>query len=121
MPNTQRELIVEFAGDDFVGGLRDQLGLVGGKLAQILIDQRAGFFQNAEGADQFGRHGVAPDVEVQQRTLRLRAPIDVGWDFDLAHAVGFDADVCVDGGGGDSGGVFGNRSHEISCASDRKR
>jgi len=36
---------VEFAGDDFVGGLRDELGFFRGKLAEILIDQRGGFLR----------------------------------------------------------------------------
>ena len=67
------------------------LAFSAGKLAQILIHQGAGLFQDAEGADQLGRHGVAADVEMQQRTLGLRAPVDVGWDLDLAHAVGFGA------------------------------
>ena len=33
LPDTQRELVVEFAGDDFVGRLHDESGFVGGKLA----------------------------------------------------------------------------------------
>ena len=87
----KRELVVQLAGDDFVGGLHDELRLVGGKFAQILIHQRAGLLQDAEGANQLRRHGVAPDVEMQQRALRLRAPVDIRGDFDLPHAVGFDA------------------------------
>ena len=91
LPDAQRELVVEFAGDDFVGGLHDQLGFVGGKLAEVLVHQRASLLQDAESADQLRRHGVAADVEVQQRALRLRAPVDVGRDVDLSHAVGFGA------------------------------
>ena len=89
LPDAQRELVVELAGDDFVGSLHDELGFVGRELAQVLIDQRAGLFQDAKGADQLRRHGVAADVEVQQRALGLRAPVDVGRDVDLSHAVGF--------------------------------
>src|SRR6185503_7682709 len=65
LPDTQRELVVEFSGDDFIGGLNDKSGFVGGKLAQVLVDQRAGLFQGSKGADQLRRHGVAADVEVQ--------------------------------------------------------
>ena len=91
LPDAQRELVGEFAGDDFVGGLDDELGLVGGKLAEILIHERGGLFQDGEGADQLGRHGVAADIEVMQRALRLRAPVNVRGNFDCAHAVGFGA------------------------------
>ena len=91
LPDAQRELVVQLAGDHFVGGLHDQLGFLGGKFAEILIHQRAGFLQNAEGADQLRRHGVAADIEMQQRALGLGAPVDVGRDFDLSHAVGFHA------------------------------
>ena len=66
-------------------------GFVGGEFAEVLIDQRRGFLQDAEGADQLGRHGVVADGEVDQRTGGLRAVVAVGGDFDLAHAVGFGA------------------------------
>ena len=82
---------VEFAGDHFVGGLHDQLGFFGRELAEILIDQRRRLFQDAERANQLGRHRVAADIEMNQRTRGLRAVVAVGGDFDLAHAVGFDA------------------------------
>ena len=68
---------LELAGDDFVGGLDDQLGFVGGELAEVLVHERGGFFQDAEGANQLGRHGVFADVEVMQRALRLSAPVAV--------------------------------------------
>ena len=32
LPDAQRELLVQFAGDDFIGGLGNELGLFGGKL-----------------------------------------------------------------------------------------
>ena len=52
LPDAQRELVVELAGDDLVRGLHDELGLVGGKLAQILVHQRACLLENAKRADQ---------------------------------------------------------------------
>ena len=61
-------------GDDFVGGLHDQLGLFRRQLAQILVHQRAGLFQDAEGADQLRRHDVAANIEMNQRTLRSARP-----------------------------------------------
>src|SRR5216684_5025212 len=94
LPDAQGELVVELAGDDLVGSLNDELGLViitdSGKLAQILVHQRTGLFEDAKSADQFRRHGVAANVEVQERALRLCAPVDVRRDIDLSYAVGFD-------------------------------
>ena len=91
LPDAQREMVVELAGDDFVGGLGDERGFFGGQLAEILVDQRGGFFEDAEGADQLGRHGVLADGEVDERAGGLRAVVAVGGDFDLAHGVGFGA------------------------------
>ena len=104
LPDAQREMIVELAGDDFVGGLRDERGFFGGELAEVLIDERGGFFEDAEGADQLGRHGVFADVEVDERAGGLRAVVAVGGDVDLAHGVGF-------GAGRDVGGGFGGFRH----------
>src|SRR5579863_7212796 len=111
LPDAEREMVVEFARDDFVGGLRDVLGFFGGKFAEILIDQRGGFFEDAEGADQFGRHGVLANGEMDQRAGGLCAVVAVGGDVHFAHGVGFAAGV---GGGGCvvwSGGLggFGHR------------
>ena len=114
LPDAQGELVVEFAGDDFVGRLHDESRYVRGKLAQILIHQGAGFLERAKGADQLRRHGVASDVEVQQRTLGLRAPVDVRGDFDLSHAVGLDAGLYFGCGGG-----FGKSRHDGSCLAGR--
>ena len=91
LPDAQRKLIIEFAVNDFIGSLHDQVGLVRRKLAQILVHQGARLFKKPERTDQLGRHGVASDIKVQQRALRLSSPIDVCRDFDLPHAVGLDA------------------------------
>src|SRR5579864_992097 len=37
LPDAQREMLVELAGDDFVSGLRDKHGFFCGKFSQILI------------------------------------------------------------------------------------
>ncbi len=101
LPYAEGELVGQFAGDDFIRGLNDELGLVGRKLAEVLVDQRGGLLERGEGADEFRRHDVAADVEVMKGALRLRAPIDVAGHFDLAHAVGFDTSAggLLDGGG----------------------
>src|ERR1700722_7777223 len=91
LPDAQGKLVVKFAGNHFVGGLRDEPGFVGRKLAQILIHQRAGFLEDAKGADHLRRHGVAANVEMKERALGLCAPVNVRRDLNLSHAVGFNA------------------------------
>ena len=84
-------MIVELAGDDFVGGLSDEIGFFFGEFAEIAIDESGGFFQDAEGADQLGRHGVFADGEVDEGAGGLRTVVAVHRNFDFAHAVGFGA------------------------------
>ena len=91
LPDAEREMVVELAGDDFVGGLRDELGFVGGEFAEVLIDEGAGFFEDAEGADELARFGVVADVEVDEGTGGLRAVVAVGGNVDRPHGVGFGA------------------------------
>src|SRR5208337_2624331 len=93
-------LIVQAADEVIAGKLQDQVGLLYGEFAEVAIDQRGGLLQDAEGADQFRRHGVFANGEVNQRACGLRAVIAIYRDFDFAHAVGFGA-----GGNG-----FGKRS-----------
>src|SRR5208337_2781450 len=56
-----------------------------------LIHQRASLLKRAKRPNQLWRHGVASNIEMQQRALRLRSPINIRGDFDLSHAVGFNA------------------------------
>src|SRR5271156_6645087 len=113
LPDAQWEMIVELAGDDLVGGLGDELRFFWGELAQVLIYEGGGFFEDAEGADEFRRHGVFADVEVDQGAGGLGTVVAVGGDVDLAHAVGFRA-------GGAGGGGLGGLGHGGSW-SERKR
>jgi hypothetical protein len=91
LPDSQGKLVIQLAGNDFIGGLSDQLREVGGKFSQILIYQRASLLKRAKGVNQFGRHDVASNIEMQQRALCLRPPINICRDVNLAHAVGFGA------------------------------
>ncbi len=79
---------MELSGDDFVGGLGNERGFVGGELAEVLVHERGGFFEDAERADQLGGHGVFSDGEMDKRAGGLRAVVAVGGDIDLAHGVG---------------------------------
>src|SRR5690348_515669 len=87
LPNAQREVIVEAAGNDFLGGLDDERGLIRWELAKVLVHQRGGFFEDAESADQLGRHGVLANGEMDERAGGLRAVVAIGGDVDFAHAV----------------------------------
>src|SRR5581483_1396680 len=109
LPYAERELVVELAGDYFVGGLHDQLGLVSGQFAEILVDECASLFQDAKSANQFRGHGVASNIEVLERPLRLSAPVNIPGNFDLSHAVGFD-----------SGGLFYVGSHSTPDSAKTK-
>ena len=91
LPDAQREMIVQFAGDYFIGGLNDQLGFFCRKFAEVLIDQCSGLFEHSEGADEFGGHGVFADSKVNQRARGLCAVVTVRGNFHFAHAVGFGA------------------------------
>ena len=93
LPNAQRKMFVELAFNHFVARLDDQLQFVFRKFSEIVIYQRAGFLENAKSANHLARHHIKADVEVEQATLCLRAPILVGGDFDLAHRIGFDARI----------------------------
>ena len=108
LPDTEREVIVELPTNYFVGRLRDEFGFFWRELAEILIDQRGSFFQDAERADQFGRHGLFADGEMDQRTGGLRAIVTVGGDVHFAHGIGFAA-----GRRGGAHGLYGIR-HEHS-------
>src|ERR1700723_2840450 len=69
LPDAQGKKLVEFSLDNFVGGLYDQLGLVGGELAEIAIYLGASLLEQAEGADDGARHPIVSDREVQQRAF----------------------------------------------------
>jgi len=66
LPDAQRKLGVELARGDLLGRLHDQPRLVGGELAQILIDQGRGLLEQTKGADHRTRHPVGSDIEVMQ-------------------------------------------------------
>ena len=97
LPDDEREVVVEFAVDDLLGGAADGVGDFGVELAELLVGGGGGVLDDAHGADDRARHALAADLEVLDRALGLCAPIAVGGDLDLAHGVGFDAHVGHDG------------------------
>jgi len=89
--DAKREVVVQFSGDDFVSGADDEAAFFVRELSEIEIDERGSLFEDAEGADELGRHDVLADGKVDERAGGLRAVVAVGGDFDLAHGVGLDA------------------------------
>jgi len=78
------------AVEHFVGGLFYQAGDVGGQVAVAVVDPGRGFLDQGQGMQDRQGHAFLADGEVDQRALRLSAPVSVVRDFDLAQAVGFD-------------------------------
>jgi hypothetical protein len=62
----QREVIIELAFDDLIGGPDDQFSLFLGQCAEVHVDLGRGLLENAHGANQFARHALAADAEVFQ-------------------------------------------------------
>ena len=62
-----------------------------GSVPSSPLVKRRGLLEDAERADQRPRKVLAADAEVMERPLGLRAPVAVGGDGNLAHAVGLDA------------------------------
>ena len=95
LPDHEREMPVQLAGDHLVGGLRNgpELFVRHFLWAEGVIGGGGGFFQDAEGPDDLRGHGLDPDAdrEILVAAFGLRAPQAVGGDLHLAHRVVFDA------------------------------
>ncbi|MNV44414.1 hypothetical protein D3C71_1361730 [compost metagenome] len=90
LPDHQRELIVMLAFEHFVGGLLDQPGDVGRQIAVAVVDPGRGFLDQRQAMQHRQRHAFVANGKVDQRALRLSAPVGFIRDFNLAKAVGFD-------------------------------
>ena len=94
LEHDQRKVVVELSGDHLVGRLHDQLHGGGRKLPQFAVGERRALLEHAERL--FDRpaplEAFRADLEVVAGPLGLGAPVAVGGDVDLAHAVGFDAE-----------------------------
>ncbi len=55
----EREVVVELAVDDFVGGADDEVDLLRRQRAQLAVDQRGGLLEDAERADHRPRKVLA--------------------------------------------------------------
>src|ERR1041385_692300 len=89
LPHAQRKVLVEFSFNDLIASLHDQLRLVMREFAELFIDERRGFLENAERANHLMRHPVIADIEMMKRALRLSPPVTITGNLDCTHRVGF--------------------------------
>jgi hypothetical protein len=105
LPDDEREVVDELQVGDLSSGLLDGLPdlgvcpcMVSGSTAgrcglrtqpELHVDGSSGALQDAKGLDDRRRHAVLRlvDLEVLQRTLRLRTPVAVGGDLELAKSI----------------------------------
>ena len=92
-------MIVELAGDDFVGDLSDQIASF--LVQKLELDVRHGrrFFKDAESLDKLSRHRVPPRpcLKIFERALCLGAPVTVRWDRNFAHGIFLDPSLSHSG------------------------
>jgi hypothetical protein len=91
LPDDERELLVVLAGHDLGRSRRDRIRDLGVELTEVLVHEGCGLLHEPERAHERDRHALAPDPEVLDRTLRLRAPIAVRRHLDRPERVGFGA------------------------------
>ena len=90
LPDEQGKVIVERAVDHLVGRARRSARRSGcGSVPSSPLVSAAAFFRMPSARISGRGEVLVADVEVVQRPLGLRAPVPVGGDRDLAHAVGF--------------------------------
>jgi hypothetical protein len=94
LPDDEREIVVEPAVDDFLGGLDDPARALRVEDAERKVRLGGGALDEAECVDERQRHLLGADTEILDRALRLRAPIAVCGHVDRAERVGLGAGVC---------------------------
>jgi hypothetical protein len=79
---------VELAGDRFLGGADDGIGLPARQPSGGGIDQRRRLLDIAIGVIEALGHAVVADREMLEAALGLGAPVAVGRHVDTAHGIG---------------------------------
>src|SRR5262249_31708822 len=95
LPHDQRKMLVEPALAHLAGGPDDRPCAAGIEQAERVVHFGGGELDDAERVDQRARNALAPDREVLEGALGLRAPVTVGRDLDRAEAIGLDANLCA--------------------------
>src|SRR6476659_8697112 len=89
LPDIERELVIKLARYRLVGRLDDRFGTPWLQPPGLFVDHRACLLDQTVGSVYPDGHVVVADREVLQRALRLRAPVLVSGDVDVAEAVEF--------------------------------
>src|SRR5262249_39695198 len=90
LPDIQGELAIEFAGDHLVSGSDDRSCALLLEPPRGAVDERGRLLDVAVGVVDGLGHMVVADREVDQRPLRLRPPVVLSRDLDLAKRVALD-------------------------------
>jgi hypothetical protein len=91
----EREVCVVPAFRHFERGLLDGCCPLGIETVEVEVGRRRGPLDQTERADELARHAQPADLEILDRTLRLRAPQRIGGHLQLAKAVSFDPETLV--------------------------
>ena len=91
MPDHEGKLFVELAIDHFLSRRDDYVRESFIELAEGGIRLRRALLDDAKRMDKRQRHPLAADLEVAEASLRLSAPVVIGWHFDRAECVGLGA------------------------------
>ena len=84
-----QELVVQFAGNDFVTSLADSIFDLFVYFAYLIVADSAGFFDLCHGVDELRLHFLTGDVEVFTATHRLYAVVSVYWNLFFSDGVFF--------------------------------
>ena len=87
LPYSEREVGGELAVEDFITCLADGGEPLLVQFAERVVGDGGGLFQDAECVDDLGGHLLNADGEVLEAALRLRRPVLVCGDFDLAEGI----------------------------------
>ena len=87
LPYSEREVGGELAVEDFITCLADGGEPLFIQLAKRVVGDGGRLFQDAECVDDLGGHLLNADGEVLEAALRLRRPVLVCGDFDLAEGI----------------------------------
>ena len=96
LPDREWEVLRKLARDDLVTRRLDGIETFLVELAELVVRDRGGFLQNAECVDDLGGHLLNADGEVLKAAFRLRRPILVRRNLDLAEGIVFDAILHLD-------------------------
>ena len=93
MPDDQWEVVVKLAVHYLCRRGCNHFAQIGGNIALIYVHQSAGFLDHTQRADNGDGLLFPADGKVDDRPLRLRAPVFVGGHIQRAKAIGFNANV----------------------------